>query len=107
MKIEIVGVWKGNNISEIIRELMRINQELHVRVSGKKLIIKEININFYLCVRPGERIEIPDNLVAYDQIEEEPLPVPQEILIAEQERDFLKQVQTTMALQNKKSWGLI
>jgi hypothetical protein len=106
-RTEIVGVWNGNNIGEIIKELMRINQELSIRVSKGKLLIKEINVNFYICVKVGHKIEIPESLIAYDQVEEEPLPVPEEILKEETKIDSKKQIQKEMANQNKISWGLV
>lgn len=107
MNVEIVGVWNGSNIVDIIRELMRVNQELHVRVSGNKLIIKEININFYICLRPGQSIEIPRELVIYDQEPEEPLPVPPEIVSSEEQVSSRRMIQKQMANQNRISWGLI
>lgn len=59
MNIQVIGIWDGSNLHQVISILVNHNEELRVRVQGRKLIIKDPAINYYRCIPAGERIEIP------------------------------------------------
>lgn len=60
MTLKVLTVWNGNNFVSVIQALSSQNEELKIRVQGKKLIIKDDEAGFYRCIPIGEVIEIPD-----------------------------------------------
>lgn len=79
--LEVIEIWDGNNYAAIIRALTHKNTEIRIRVSGKKLILKDTGLGFYRCVPPGDPVKIPkleEPIVVDDPpIEPEPEPDPQ------------------------------
>jgi len=58
MKTEIVGTWDGD-YQKAVSILYCRCRDIRIRVSGKRLIIKDESIDFYVCIPKGEPIEIP------------------------------------------------
>lgn len=59
MNLKIIEVWNGSNYQAIIRALINEDTEIRIRVSGKRLIIKDPESGFYKCIPKGDPVEIP------------------------------------------------
>jgi hypothetical protein len=64
MDLIAIGVWNGN-WSEAVKALHPHSTELRIRLSGKKLVIKDNGLGFYACIAIGCAIEIP---LYYEQL---------------------------------------
>ncbi len=60
-EVEVIAVWDGKNLSEIIRVIVSKNTEITIKTLGpkRKLVIKDLDAGFYRCVPIGEMVEIP------------------------------------------------
>jgi hypothetical protein len=69
MNIKVIETWNGDNYTAIIRALVSENTEVRIRISGKRLIIKDSNVGFYKCIPKGDPVEIPiyDNCITEDE----------------------------------------
>lgn len=72
MTIIKVGTWDGKNIKDLIEIIITKNTEVKIKVQGKKLVVKDSNVDYYLCVPIGDLVEIPqyENCCIEDEIEE-------------------------------------
>lgn len=59
-----MGVWEGN-FSKALACIAPHNDQMMVRVQGKKLIIKDKKLQFFAAIPFGDEIEIP---VYYEQL---------------------------------------
>ena len=98
MNLKLIEVWDGENYTAIISALINHNTELRIRISGKKLIVKDPRSGFYACIQKGDPIEVPDEKFIED---DEPLV---------QEEEVPKFVNTQMTEDQKEMyqrWGLL
>jgi len=88
MRTETIGTWDGD-YRKVVKAILCKTQEIHIRVQGKKLIIKDCRIGYYSCIQMGDSIEIPvyENLVEEEDeiaILDEPLTVKSKEITEEQ-----------------------
>ena len=97
MNLKLIEVWNGDNYTAIISALINHNTELRIRISGKKLIVKDPRSGFYSCIVKGDPVEVPDERIIeedeFPQEEVKPAPVSRE-LTEDQKRMY-------------KEWGLL
>ncbi len=74
MTLVVVEIWDGQNYIAIIKALSSINQELKIRVQGKKLIVKDTEAGFYRCIPIGSLVEIPKRECEPDTTIQDPPP---------------------------------
>lgn len=96
MNLKLIEVWNGDNYTAIISALINHNTELRIRISGKKLIVKDPRSGFYSCVAKGDPVEVPDEQVIEDD------EFPQEEVKPEISRDMTEEQK-----QMYKEWGLL
>jgi hypothetical protein len=77
--ITIKSKWNRDNRNEIVSEILAHNTEIRIKISGKKLILRDNNVDYYSCVPPGGSIEIPiyEGCMSEDDLEK----IEEEILI--------------------------
>lgn len=104
MKTEIVGIWEGN-YREVVSLLFCKCREIHIRTQGKKLIVKDSRIDFYLCIPLGEPIEIPlyKELGYEESVDEDDDPVIMEEPLNETRQASI----STEQEQLMRKWGLL
>ena len=95
MNIKILCEWNGN-FAQAIQIISEHNTEVSIRTSNKKLIIKDRNVDFYICVRIGDEIEVPvyDGSIYVDEIH---IPDPEPIK---------EKICPILYEQMRKEWGL-
>lgn len=59
MKTESIGVWDGNNFEILKNFAFHIDKDLDLKLSGKKLLVRDDTLNYYLCVTIGDEVLIP------------------------------------------------
>ena len=92
---ENVGIWNGD-FDFFYHLLIRKNPLLVIQTQGKKLSIRDTEIDFYACVPFGSTVEIP----VYKEDDDEPIML----------EDPLTPKQTALSEQQEKmmrEWGLI
>lgn len=69
--------WNGRNYLQIIQALDSKNQELKIRVQGKRLIVRDEEAGFYRVFTMDDFIEIPTRVCEPDEpyIPEPPKPL--------------------------------
>lgn len=98
MKTEIVGTWDGD-YKATVALLCCKSREMRIRMQGKKLVIKDTRIEFYICIPLGEPIEIP----VYETNDDEDEPIILEEPLSEVQKQSLSAQQEQMM----REWGLL
>ena len=64
--------WDGSNFKQILSAVFKKNTEIRIRRSGKKLIFKDTNVDYYCVVSYEDLIIIPvyEGCIEEDIIEE-------------------------------------
>lgn len=59
VQVELLLIWSGSNIVQIIQEILSRNEDITIRVQGNRLVIKDKDAGFYRCISIGDPVEIP------------------------------------------------